>query len=609
MRLLPIFLFVGLSLTAQAPKDTPYVPTAEERAEIQSKLAELDRQISTLRDTKHGTLLADVEVYSKAASWIMRFPEEFFNKNYLGHTLFVLDRGLQRARQLAAGNPEWTHKSGHIVHAYRSRVDGSLQPYAVVVPKDLPRGKPARLDVVLHGRGATLNEISFIQAHENPKNAPAYNDRIELHVFGRTNNAYRWSGETDVFEALASVESRYKIDPARTVLRGFSMGGAGTWHMGLHHPSRWAAMEAGAGFSETRNYASLTDLPPYQAETLTIYDAVEYSANAFNLPIVGYGGELDRQLQASTNIKERLVKEGLKDLRAMFLIGPKTEHKWHPDSKAESDAFLDAHLHGPPSPRKQLRFVTFTTRYNQCDWLTIDALDNHYQRADVTAGKGPGGVWLQTHNVAYLSLSEPAQVSIDGQQIPGAVQHMEKRKGKWVSSSPLTGLRKRHGLQGPIDDAFMDSFLCVRPSNGPDPRLERFSQEFAKWLRGDIRIAADTEVTNDHIRDHHLILFGTPENNALIRKVAGKLPIQWSKSHIRVGLRNFDARTHTLAMIYPNPLNPERYVVLNSGHTFGEKEFRGTNALLFPRLGDWAVLDANGNTVAAGLFDDFWQLH
>ena len=41
-------------------------------------------------------------------------------------------------------------------------------------------------------------------------------------------------------------------------------------------------------------------------------------------------------------------------------------------------------------------------------------------------------------------------------------------------------------------------------------------------------------------------------------------------------------------MIYPNPLDPTRYVVVNSGHTFGEKEFKGTNALLYPRLGDYA---------------------
>jgi hypothetical protein len=69
-------------------------------------------------------------------------------------------------------------------------------------------------------------------------------------------------------------------------------------------------------------------------------------------------------------------------------------------------------------------------------------------------------------------------------------------------------------------------------------------------------------------------------------------------------------------MIYPNPLNPERYVVINSGHTFHETEFRGTNALLFPRLGDYAVLRvdggeeqlANPEVVLAGFFDEQWQL-
>src|SRR5438105_2830441 len=81
-----------------------------------------------------------------------------------------------------------------------------------------------------------------------------------------------------------------RIDHARIVLRGFSMGGAGTWHIGLHHPSRWVAMEAGAGFTDTRVYAKLKEIPPYQASTLHIYDAMDYSLNAVNLPVVGYGG-------------------------------------------------------------------------------------------------------------------------------------------------------------------------------------------------------------------------------------------------------------------------------------------------------------------------------
>ena len=77
---------------------------------------------------------------------------------------------------------------------------------------------------------------------------------------------------------------------------------------------------------------------------------------------------------------------------------------------------------------------------------------------------------------------------------------------------------------------------------------------------------------------------------------------------LKVAGQDYDAAANLPVLIYPNPLNPDRYVVVNSGHTFGEAEFLGTNALLFPRLGDWAVLStADESTVAAGLFDEEWR--
>ena len=71
------------------------------------------------------------------------------------------------------------------------------------------------------------------------------------------------------------------------------MGGAGTWHVGLHYPGTWAAAEAGAGFTETKIYAKQDHLPPYQEAALHYYDAVDYSLNLTNLPFVGYVGGLD----------------------------------------------------------------------------------------------------------------------------------------------------------------------------------------------------------------------------------------------------------------------------------------------------------------------------
>ena len=75
------------------------------------------------------------------------------------------------------------------------------------------------------------------------------------------------------------------------------------------------------------------------------------------------------------------------------------------------------------------------------------------------------------------------------------------------------------------------------------------------------------------------------------------------------------ARTHAPILIYPNPLNPKRYVILNSGFTFREYDYLN-NARQVPKLPDWAVVDLSvkpnsrwpGKIVDAGFFDESWQL-
>jgi hypothetical protein len=179
-----------------------------------------------------------------------------------------------------------------------------------------------------------------------------------------------------------------------------------------------------------------------------------------------------------------------------------------------------------------------------------------------------------------------------------------------------SGIRKRPGLQGPVDDAFTGSFLCVRPTGKPlhagpaemaSEALERLAREFPKWLRGDARVKDDVDVTAADIAAHHLILFGDPRSNRLLGRMVKRLPLRWTASSLRIGGRDFEASSNLPALIHPNPLNPAKYVVLNSGHTFGEAEFLGTNALLFPRLGDWGVVERGKGIVASGYFDEGWR--
>ena len=595
MRRINLFLAVALSLAAQAPpppSQPPYQLTPEEHRTLEGGRTTLEKRLAALRakpgvDSHH---LADVEIFYKAATWMLRYPEEIYTKAYATNAASQLQRGLERAGALEAGTANWTLRKGaRTPLGYRSRVDGSIQPYHVVLPGDYDPSRPARLDLVLHGRGATLTEVSFLAQADNPKMQVLYPDRIELHVFGRTNNAYRWAGETDVFEALSDLQSRYKIDPDRITLRGFSMGGAGTWHIGLHHPSRWAAIEAGAGFTETKVYAKFPDPPPHWVKLWRIYDAVDVASNVADVPTVGYGGDIDPQLQASVNIKEQLAREGLTNLRALFLVGPNIGHQFHPASKKQSDEFLDKYvLPGRPAQPERIHFTTYTARYGLCDWITVEGLEHHYERADVDADGGR----ITTKNVNRISIRR-GPIELDGQKFSSGGA-FEKSGGKWKKAGGDRGLRKRPGLQGPIDDAFMESFLVVRPSK-PDARMDRFLAEFAKWMRGDPRTVDASQLNAAQIREHNLILFGDPDSNAVIRRVLPKLPKKWP------------ADGKTLAMIYPNPLNPARYVVLNSGHTFGEVEFKGTNALLFPRIADWGLLNPDGSLAETGFFDETWR--
>lgn len=576
-------------------------PTAAERERMTAKLGQLTRDIEDLR-AKHvdEALLADIEIYQKAATWALRFEEEFFTPESVSNALTELDHGLARA---ADTRFTWEKRKGRIVRGYRSKIDGSVQPYGLLVPDSYDGSKPVRLDVVLHGRDDHLTEVSFIAAHESDK--PVTQDYITLDVYGRGNNAYRWAGETDVFEALDSVKSRYNIDERKIVLRGFSMGGAGAWHIGLHFPDQWAAVEAGAGFTETKKYAKLGPMLNYQEALLRIYDAVDYAANAQMAPFIGYGGELDPQREASLNIRERLASEQIEPPRILFLVGPGTAHKWEPGALAQSNKFIDAVLAQPRKEPDHIHFVTYTTAYHKCYWISIESLEKQYQRAEVDADRWGDEMRVFTRNVSRIAIEGGKHAVIDGQSVELAnFGILTKTPDGWRRTGK-SGRYKKPGLQGPIDDAFKDAFLVVRPTGKPENKeagqyiaatMDQFIREWAKYMRGDVRIKDDRAVTDEDVDQYHLILFGDLSSNKLTKRIAPLLMRSWPGAPL------------VPVLIAPNPLNADRYVVFNSGHTFHEDEFKGSNALLYPRLGDYAVIHpTRREVIRGGIFDTEWR--
>src|SRR5579872_1415315 len=348
----------------------------DEARQIETSLVELHSAIDKLRsDPRAGNFIPDLAVYAKATEWIVRH-DEFYKPEYVKFSRDALQTGLARAAEMAQGQAGWDHVPGRKILAYQSAVDESIQPYALTLPasytKQAERGWP--LHVVLHGRGATLNEVSFIHLHDR-KPAAENSDWIQLDVFGRTNNAYRFAGEADVFEALADVKRRYRIDDRRVVLHGFSMGGAGSWHLGLHYPALWCSVGPGAGFVDFYKYQKVAaPLPFYQDLALSIYNPIDYTLNAFNVPICTYGGEKDEQLIASTDMVERAAKLGIS---IKLIVGKGMGHAFNPESFKEFMAFHgDRQQAGRdvyPGTRK-LKFTTHTLKYNACEWGSIEEM-------------------------------------------------------------------------------------------------------------------------------------------------------------------------------------------------------------------------------------------
>lgn len=103
---------------------------------------------------------ADADIFRKGLDWALRYDTKFDPKD-VALLKKAVARGLVRATSLRDGTEPLVIKSGRSVHGFVSRIDGSTQPYGVIVPRGYSAKRPVRLDVVLHGstRPVGLSEL------------------------------------------------------------------------------------------------------------------------------------------------------------------------------------------------------------------------------------------------------------------------------------------------------------------------------------------------------------------------------------------------------------------------------------------------------------------
>ncbi len=111
----------------------------------------------------------------------------------------------------------------------------------------LPRGYDAQADkkwplmLFLHGAGERGSDIWLVAKHGPPKIVAEKPDFPFILVSPQCPAGKTWADD-EVLALLDDIEAKYAVDKTRVYLTGLSMGGYGTWSLGIAHPERFAAI-------------------------------------------------------------------------------------------------------------------------------------------------------------------------------------------------------------------------------------------------------------------------------------------------------------------------------------------------------------------------------
>jgi enterochelin esterase-like enzyme len=550
-------------------------------------------------------------------------------------------------------DPALAQRGKLIMRGYRSPVSELLQGYGIYVPADYDPQKKYPLLIMLHGGSANGNLFLGVVLGNNmnwkeynihlwdeyePRWAPEW---IVVAPDGFGQIMWRWMGERDVLDVVADVQKHYNVDADRIVLGGLSNGGVGAYNIGMRHASRFAAVQAIAGAPSWLQYSG-KEIPAAQQEAMVPMSGMQLAENAINTDFRYYHGRLD-----GGPMKPRFVDEFGALIRK---LGVPFKETWFDD--AGHDLLYLVHRHGKvydelaPLRRKahaaEVRVVTGDYRAARQHWVEVTRIEHFPELARVRALADGDHIRLETQNTLEVALDlreapltgTQLTINVDGKDVCSRARsafgdsvHLYRDAAGWHDGVLPADPRptKKPGSSGPITDAYFDGMVHVYGTADPSvtealkKSATRGAQGWPVWLwRVEQPVIADTEVTDALMHSKHLVLYGTPGSNRVLEKIAAQLPVRIDAASVTLGARTFDGKGVGVKMIYPNPLAPERYVMVQAAPTVQGVD-GGHNLPDF--LPDYVVYDARttasrprlafdrGHTPRAmGYFDRNWQL-
>lgn len=488
-----------------------------------------------------------------------------------------------------------THK-----RTFRSVMDGSAQYYGVVPPTGLDAARAYGLVLSLHG--ASVEGIG---------QARAYSAKDWAYVIAPTNRrpfGFDWEewGRRDAIESLEHATGSFRIDPTRVYLTGHSMGGHGTWNVGVHFPGRFATIGPSAGWGSFQSYQGTAAPRGAFARSQAASNTQGYLSNLTRRGAYVIHGTAD------DNVPVRESRALVPALR-MFAMDveyheePGAGHWWDGDRSPGADCvdwpplfdFMRAHTLDPWET--DFRFTTPGPWVNPThSFVTVRSVTDPMMDAEVSSARTGDTVSLTTRNVRSMTLAGGQLRSRGIMRLVVDGRAVELTDGT-VAVGPQEG--KRPGVHGPFNESLQRPFCFVYPAEGPPVWRRYASYLVSAWNvigNGQGCAVPSNAVTPSLRRERNLVYVGVAPARVTPRPQG--VPFNWGGDAIALGAESFaDA-----ALFFVLPGDGERLDAVLAT-TAGDERllFRIQPFASGFAIPDYVVL-ARAGVRAAGFFNADW---
>ncbi|PPK84294.1 putative esterase [Neolewinella xylanilytica] len=491
-------------------------------------------------------------------------------------------------------------KDGHHKETFVSAMDGSVQYYSVVPP--LTRGTGGN-GIVLTVHGASVEAVN---------QAAAYRPKDSLYIVAATNRrpfGFAWEdwGRRDAIEVLDIAQAKFQTDPQRSYLTGHSMGGHGTWHIGVTYPDRFAAIGPAAGYADLTGYRKWslnrlisrpdsffvqwgTTRADFLRELEGTQPTDELQRMADN---VLRAGNQSRTLKLKDNYlhygvyilhgeKDEVVPTGLaREMRA--LLGTYHDDFAYYEYPDGAHWFGSESVDWPPlfdffnfrrlktdEEVDQLRFQTASPGISASShYVTIWQQERPWEISSFDLERGPDTLKLTTDNTRLLrlDLSGGIRDSLDQLELDGQVFAMEelsaeaffaREQGSWAVTTAPPATEKSPARYGSFKDAFTNNMVFVYATSGSEATnewyLHRARYDAERWGyrgNGSITLVKDTDFRAADYPDRNVIMYGNRDNNAAWSTLLDHAPFDVTDGTMTLGDKQFAGSDVGAYLIYP----------------------------------------------------------